>query len=311
MSNRDAAVNDVLATIGETPVVRLRAIVPEGSAAVYGKLEASNPTSSLKDRVALAMIDAKIQLGEVRTGSRIVCATSGNTGVALALVCAVRGYELHLFMPADASLEKRRMFEGFGARLNLTPALASVQGAKDAALEFVKKNVGAVLIDQFDNADLVRAHEQNTAREILADFPFGVDAFVMGVGTAGTITGVATVLKKKFPHVKIVAVEPAASAVLSGGKPGISKIQQLGLGFVPGNFRRDLVDQIITVSDSEAYLMTRRLSRREGLLLGISSGANVCAALQVARELGSGKTVLTVFCDSGQRYFSLKKFFEG
>lgn len=309
--NRELSFSDVLQTVGRTPIVPLRHIVPLTSAAVFGKLETSNPTSSLKDRVALGIIESLEKKGILKKNTPVVCATSGNTGVALGLVCAVRGYSLNLFMPADASLEKRRMFEGFGARLILTPAEKSVQGAKDAAQAFVAKNPDAIVIDQFDNPDVVCAHEKTTAQEICGDFPDGIDAFVMGVGTAGTITGVARVLKKRFPKILIVAVEPSASAVLSGGKPGISKIQQLGLGFVPGNFDRSLVDRIMTVSDTDAYMTTRRLSRKEGLLLGISSGANVFASLKVAEELGPRAKVLTIFCDAGQRYFSLKKFFEG
>lgn len=304
------ASDSILQTIGNTPVLPLVRVAEPGMAAVFGKYEAGNPSFSLKDRIALALIEDLEKSGRLTKDSVIVCATSGNTGVSLALVCAVKHYALHLFMPRDASLEKRRMFDGFGAKLHLTPAEDSVKGAQLAARTFINSEPRAVLIDQFADPAVPRAHAQTTAQEILKDFPNGVDAFVMGVGTAGTLTGVASVLKKAFPKTLIVAVEPAVSAVLSGGKPGISKIQQLGLGFVPGNYQPALVDRIVSVTDAEAYLATRRLARREGLLLGISSGANVAAALMVAAELGEGKTVLTVLCDAGQRYFSLKNFFE-
>jgi cysteine synthase A len=285
-------------------------VAEPGMATIFGKYEASNPSFSLKDRIAMALIEELEKSGRLTRDSIIVCATSGNTGVSLALVCAVKHYALHLFMPSDASLEKRRMFDGFGATLHLTPADESVKGAQAAAKTYIKSQPKAVLIDQFADPAVPRVHAQTTAQEILADFPNGVDAFVMGVGTAGTIMGVASVLKKVFPKTLIIAVEPSVSAVLSGGQPGISKIQQLGLGFVPGNYQSELVDRVVKVTDAEAYLATRRLARREGLLLGISSGANVAAALTIASELGEGKTVLTVLCDAGQRYFSLKNFFE-
>lgn len=311
---------DILATVGRTPVVPLCRIVTSPKARVFGKYEAGNPSSSLKDRVALAIIRSLEQAGRLKSDSVMVAATSGNTGVALALVCSVRGYRLHLFMPAGASLEKRKMFASCGATLGLTKAEEGMAGAVAAAHAFTQSHPEAVLIDQFDDPAVVRAHQDGTALEILADFPQGVDAFVMGVGTGGTITGVATVLKARFPRTQIIAVEPSACSVLASdpaGKAAVlagpvvqSKIQQLGLGFVPKNLRRDLLDRVITVSDSDAYLMTQRLAHEEGLLLGISSGANVVAALSVATELGAGKTVLTVFCDSGQRYFSLRKFFE-
>lgn len=291
-------------------MIPLKKLVPTGSARVFGKYEAGNPSSSLKDRPALALIEKHVHDGRLNRGAIIVAATSGNTGLSLAMISAVRCYKLHLFMPKDASLEKRDLFGHFGAVVHLTPENEGVSGARRAALDFAALHQKALFLDQFGDKTVVDAHVTGTAKEILTDFPEGVDAFVMGVGTGGTISGVGQVLKARFPKTLIVAVEPKASAVLSGGDAGHSKIQQLGLGFVPENLRRDLIDRVIQITDDEAYQMTQRLAREEGLLLGLSSGAIVSASLQVAAELGVGKTVLTVFCDQGQRYFSLKKFFK-
>lgn len=302
--------DSVLDAIGQTPVIPLRNIVTPHSAQLFGKYEAGNPTSSLKDRIALALIKDFESKGLLLKNGTIVAATSGNSGVALSMVCAVRGYKLELFMPENVSLEKRKMFAAFGTRLHLTSAQESIDGAKKKLMEFLQAHPEAVYIDQFNHPATVEAHYQTTAQEILNDFPEGVDAFIMGVGTGSTITGVARLLKEKFPATKIIAVEPKVSAVLSGGPAGVSKIQQMGLGFIPQNLRLDLIDEIVTVADSDAYLMTARLAKKEGLLLGISSGANVSVALEVAKNLGPQQKVLTILCDAGQRYFSLKKFFE-
>lgn len=300
----------ILETIGNTPVLPLKNVVVDGGAAIFGKYEAGNPSFSVKDRIALAIIEKAQGEGKIKKDTLIVDATAGNTGIALALVCAVKKLKLKLFMPENASLERRKMFEGFGADLVTTPSEEGVPGAVKRADEFMKGHPNTYAPRQFENPANPEAHRGTTAQEILADFPDGVDALVAGVGTGGTITGVGEVLKKKFPSLKVIAVEPDGSPVLSGGKPGPHKIQQLGLGFVPKNLNRLLIDRVIRVADSEAYFMTQRLARKEGILVGISSGANVFAAAKVAKELGKGKKVLTFLCDAGQRYFSVEKFFK-
>lgn len=300
----------ILEAVGNTPVLPLKNVAPEGCAAIYGKYEAGNPSFSVKDRIALAMIEKALLEGKLKPGMLVVDATAGNTGIALAMVCAVKRYKLIIFMPEDASLERRKMFEGFGAQMRMTPKEEGIPGAVKRAEEYMKENPDSFAPRQFENPAVNEAHRRTTAVEILNDFPDGVSALVAGVGTGGTITGVGEMLKKRFPKTKIIAVEPAASPVISGGKSGRHKIQQLGHGFVPKNFNRSIVDRIVTVTDSDAYLTTRRLSRHEGLLVGISSGANVHAAIQVAQELGPGKKVLTFLCDAGQRYFSLEQFFK-
>lgn len=302
-------INSILEAIGNMPVIRLKQFESEGGAELYAKYEAGNPSLSIKDRIAFAMIGQAENEGKINPDSWIVDATAGNTGIALAMVCAVRKLKLILFMPEDASLERRKMFEGFGARLELTPREEGIQGAVRRADDFMKEHPDSYSPRQFENDENPLAHKKTTAQEILADFPDGFDALVAGVGTGGTLTGVGEVLRNKFPLVKIVAVEPKASAVLSGGKPGPHRIQQLGVGFVPKILNRDLIDQVETVTDNEAYTMTRRLSREAGILVGISSGAHVHAAIRVAQELDSGKKVLTFLCDAGQRYFSLEHFF--
>lgn len=304
------AVKTILETIGNTPVIPLKRVAPKGCAEIYGKYEAGNPSFSVKDRIALAMIEKAEEEGKIKSDTLIVDATAGNTGIALALVCAVKHYKLVLFMPEDASLERRKMFDGFGADLKVTPKDEGVPGAVKRAEEFMKKNPNTFAPNQFENPAVLDGHRKTTAQEILKDFPEGVDALVTGVGTGGTITGVGEVLKEKFPKVQIIAVEPERSAVLSGEKPGRHKIQQLGHGFVPKNLNRAIIDRVIKVADDAAYKTTRDLSQKEGLLVGISSGANVFASTQVAQELGAGKKVLTFLCDAGQRYFSLEQFFK-
>ncbi|MDO8520066.1 MAG: cysteine synthase A [Deltaproteobacteria bacterium] len=300
----------ILETIGNTPVLPLKNVVVDGGAAIFGKYEAGNPSFSVKDRIALAILEKAEKEGKIKKNTLIVDATAGNTGIALALVCAVKKLKLKLFMPESSSLERRKMFEGFGADLVTTPKEEGVMGAVKRADEFMKGHPDTFAPRQFENPEVVEAHRRTTAQEILKDFPDGVDAVVAGVGTGGTITGVGETLKEKFPALKVIAVEPEGSPVLSGGKPGPHKIQQLGHGFIPKNLNRSLLDRVIKVADSEAYFMTQRLARNEGILVGISSGANVFAAAMVAKELGKGKKVLTFLCDAGQRYFSMERIFK-
>ncbi len=302
----DAAIADsVLDLIGGTPMVRLSRIVPEGAAEIVGKLESLNPAGSVKDRIALAMIEAAEAEGKIRSGDTIVEPTSGNTGIGLAMVAAVKGYRLVLTMPEDMSSERRRLLTRFGAQLVLTPAIEGMTGAVFAAQELVKKNKGYFMPQQFNNPANPDVHRRTTAREILRATGGRLDAFVAGVGTGGTITGVGEVLKAELPEVRVVAVEPSRSPVLAGGKAGLHGIQGIGASFVPGVLNREAYDELIEVKDEDANAMTVRLTKEEGLLVGISSGANVWAAVQVAKKLGAGKRVVTVLADTGERYLSV------
>ncbi len=297
--------DSVLDLIGNTPLVRLGHVTPEGSADVLGKMESLNPGGSVKDRIALAMIEAAEEQGLIKPGDTIVEPTSGNTGIGLAMVCAVKGYKLILTMPEDMSVERRRLLTRYGAQLVLTPAIEGMTGAVYAAQERVEKNKAFFMPQQFNNLANPDVHRRTTAREILAATEGRIDAFVAGVGTGGTITGVGEILKNEHPDVLVVAVEPAKSPVLGGGKAGIHGIQGIGASFVPGVLNRDVYDELIAVKDEDAYAMTGRLTREEGLLVGISSGANVWASLQVAKQLGAGKRVVTMLCDTGERYLSV------
>jgi cysteine synthase A len=299
MSAERSIVDSVLDLVGQTPLVRLRKVSPRGGALVVGKLEAKNPGGSVKDRPALAMVlDAEAR-GKLQPGSTIVEATSGNTGISLAMIAAVRGYRCILVMPEDMSMERRQILRAYGADIELTPPEQGMRGAVERA-EAIADATGAFLPRQFENAANPAAHERTTAREILEAVPEDLAAFVAGVGTGGTITGVGRVLKKERPHVKIVAVEPAASPVLSGGCAGLHAIQGLGAGFVPEVLERSLIDRVIPVSDVAADRMAGRLAREEGLLVGPSSGANVHAACEVAKGLQG--IVVTILCDTGERY---------
>ncbi|MCG0277497.1 MAG: cysteine synthase A [Thermanaeromonas sp.] len=293
--------------IGRTPMVRLNRVVGDG-AEVWVKLEFFNPGASVKDRTALSMVVAAEKEGRLKPGDTIVEPTSGNTGVGLAMLAACRGYRLILVMPETMSIERRKLFKAFGAELILTPGAEGMQGAVEKAKELVRENPHFFMPQQFENPANPAIHRETTAREILIQTGGELDAFVAGVGTGGTITGVGEVLKKELPHVRVVAVEPATSAVLSGGEPGPHKIQGIGAGFVPKVFNREVVDEIVTVGNEEAMETARRLAREEGILVGISSGAAVYAALQVAKRLGKGKRVVTIAPDTGERYLSTELF---
>lgn len=299
----------VLELIGNTPMVRLSKIVDKQSAAVYAKLEMLNPGGSVKDRIALNMIEQAEKKGILKSGSVIVEPTSGNTGIGLAIVGAVKNYKVILTMPESMSQERIQILKSFGAEIVLTPARDGMAGAVEKARAIVSETKDAFMPQQFMNPDNPAMHRKTTAKEILRDTDGKLDAFVAGVGTGGTLTGVGEVLKKENPKVRVVAVEPKHSPVLSGGKPGPHLIQGIGAGFVPDVLNRSVIDEIITVDDQEAYAMAKRLSREEGIFAGISCGAACVGALKVAKALGPGKVVVTVFPDSGERYLSMEPYF--
>lgn len=297
-----------LELIGSTPILQLRRLPQKQDATIWAKLECFNPGGSVKDRICLGMIEAAEKAGKIRQGATIVEPTSGNTGIGLAMVCVVKGYRLILTMPETMSIERRSLLAAYGAQLELTPGNEGMRGAIRRAEEIVQKNEGFFMPQQFKNPANPNTHRETTAKEILSQLQGEIDAFVAGVGTGGTITGVGEVLKKKLRGVKIVAVEPARSPVLSGGNPGPHKIQGIGAGFVPDVLNTGIIDQIITVQDEEAAETARRMAREEGILVGISSGAAAFGALQVARELGKGKIVVVILPDSGERYLSTGLF---
>ena len=298
----DRIYDGALDLIGKTPLVRLSRISGDDGAEICGKLESNNIAGSVKDRPALAMILAAEADGELSTGSTIVEATSGNTGISLAMICAVRGYRCVIVMPEDMSEARRHLLKSYGAEVVLTGAEDGMAGAVEQAERILKTTPGALMCGQFENPANPDVHAKTTAEEIWSATGGEVDAFVAGVGTGGTLTGVGRVLKQRSPAVRIIAVEPRASAVLSGGKPGLHGIQGLGAGFVPEVLDMDLIDDIITVTDLAAERMTKRLAREEGLLLGPSAGANVHAALEFGRRLKPGQRVVTILCDGGERY---------
>jgi cysteine synthase A len=305
VKNQTAIAANALELIGNTPMVRLERLRPSGSAEILAKVESMNPGGSVKDRIALAMIEDAEERGLLRPGSTIVEPTSGNTGIGLAVVAAVKGYKLILTMPDDMSSERRKLLQRLGAQLVLTPAIEGMTGAVFAAEEMLAKNPGYFMPQQFNNPANPEIHRRTTAQEILRDTDGRLDAFVAGVGTGGTITGVGEVLREKVTGVLIVAVEPARSRVLGGGKPGLHAIQGIGASFVPSVLNREVYDEVIAVKDEDAIDFARRLARSEGLLVGISAGANVFASLQVAKRLGEGKRVVTMLPDTGERYLSV------
>lgn len=298
--------NSILELIGDTPIVKLGKIGEKDSAEVYAKLESFNPMSSVKDRICLAMIEAAEKEGKIKPGDTIIEPTSGNTGIGLAFVCAYKGYKLILTMPETMSVERRDILKAFGAEIVLTEGAKGMRGAVEKAQELADKQ-GYFQPQQFNNPANPEIHRKTTAKEILQQVP-DLDAFVAGVGTGGTITGVGEVLKGKNKHVRIVAVEPRDSAILSGNKPGPHKIQGIGAGFIPNVLNIRLLDEIVQVSNEEAMQTSRRLAREEGIFAGISSGANLFAALQVAKKLGRGKKVVVILPDTGERYLSTELF---
>ncbi|WOC11294.1 cysteine synthase A [Gordonia sp. MP11Mi] len=301
--------DDATALIGRTPLVRLNRITDGAEATVLAKLEYYNPTNSVKDRIGVAIIDAAEASGELPAGGTVVEATSGNTGIALAMVGAARGYNVVLTMPESMSKERRALLRAFGAELILTPPAEGMAGAVNAAEKVAAERPGAVLARQFANPANAEIHRKTTAEEIWADTDGGVDAVVSGIGTGGTITGIGQVIKSRKPEVKIFAVEPEESPILNGGKPGPHKIQGLGANFVPDVLDRDVYDEVIDINIDESLKWARRAATEEGLLVGISSGAALSAAVQVAkRPEFAGKTIVVILPDFGERYLSTALF---
>jgi cysteine synthase len=300
---------DITELIGRTPLVRLNRLSPTGGATIYGKVEFFNPGGSVKDRICLNMIDEAERLGALKPGGTIVEPTSGNTGIGLALVAAVRGYKLILVMPESMSMERASLLSSYGAQLVLTPAWEGMKGSIREAESIIAQNPSYFMPDQFSNPANPAMHKKTTAIEILESLNGKIDAFVAAVGTGGTITGCGELFKERNPKVLVIAVEPSGSPVLSGGEPGPHKIQGIGAGFIPKVLNRAILDRVMTVTDDEAYQTAKQLSKKEGLLVGISAGANVFAAQKVAQELGPGKNVVTILCDTGERYISIEKYF--
>ncbi len=294
--------NSVVELIGKTPIVKLNRLTDDNAADVYVKLEYFNPGSSVKDRIALAMVEAALEKGDLKEGDTIIEPTSGNTGIGLAMVAAAKGLKAVLVMPDTMSLERRNLLRAYGAELVLTPGAEGMKGAIAKANELAKEN-GYFVPQQFENPANPQIHRETTGKEIVEQMD-QLDAFISGIGTGGTITGAGEVLKEKFSDIKIYAVEPTDSPVLSGGKPGPHKIQGIGAGFVPEVLNTTVYDGIIKIDNEEAFEHARRAGREEGILCGISSGAAIAAALKVAKELGKGKKVLAILPDNGERYLS-------
>lgn len=312
MSKKDGTEisNSILDLIFNTPIVRLNRVVPSDCANIYAKLEMFSPGGSIKDRIAYNMILEAERQGRIKENTIIVEPTSGNTGIGLALVCAVKRLKCVLVMPESMSLERIYILKNYGAEVVLTPAKEGMVGAVEKALEIVKKNKNAVMLQQFGNPANPEIHERTTGPEILRALKNNIHAFVAGVGTGGTITGVGRFLKKKIKGVTVIGVEPATSAVLSGAAPGPHRIQGIGAGFIPAILDREVIDDVITVSDRNAYEYKNLLAKEEGIFVGISSGAALYGAIKVARDLGPSKNVVTIFPDTGERYFSIHQYFE-
>lgn len=297
-------VNTILELIAATPVVRLHRVCDTAGAEVWAKLESANPGGSLKDRIALAMIEDAEARGALRPGMTIIESTSGNTGIGLAMVAAVKGYRLIITMPEGVSEERQKLLRAYGAEVVLTSAYDGMQGTLEKAEELQVANDGAFMPKQFENPANPAFHRETTAQEILSQMEGAPDAFVAGVGTGGTVTGVGEVLKETHPETRVIAVEPSDSAVLSGGEAGPTEIDGLGAGFVPPVLNREVLDEIVTVTNTDARLMSRRLAREEGILAGISSGAVVHAAVHVASKMSPEQRVVCIVCDTGERYLN-------
>jgi cysteine synthase len=300
--------NNITETIGNTPLVRINRIAPEGAAEVVVKLESFNPLSSVKDRIAISMVEEAERAGEIKPGATIVEATSGNTGIGLAFVAAAKGYKCTLVMPDTMSVERRKLLQALGAELLLTPGPKGIKEAQRVAEEYAAKTAGAWLSKQFDNPANLKVHRETTAQEILRDTGRKFDAFVAGVGTGGTVTGVGQVLKKELPNTIIVAVEPIESQVLKGGTHNPHKIQGIGAGMIPAIYDAKVVDRVTDVKYEDAVNVARRLAKEEGIFVGISSGAVTWAAFEIAKELGKGKRIVAVLASTGERYLSTPLF---
>ncbi len=296
-------VNSILETIGNTPHVRLNRLFPDNE--VWMKLERANPGGSIKDRIGLAMIEAAEASGELKPDSTIIEPTSGNTGIGLAMAAAVKGYKMILVMPESMSIERRKIMGAYGATFDLTPREKGMKGAIDRAVELQKETPNSWIPQQFENAANINIHKTTTAQEILKDFPEGIDYLITGVGTGGHITGCAEVLKEKWPNLKVFAVEPEASPVISGGNPGPHPIQGIGAGFIPVNLHTDAIDGAIQVSKDAAFEMAQRSGKEEGIFIGISSGASLAAVAKKLHEIPAGARVLTFCYDTGERYLSV------
>lgn len=304
-----SVVDSILELIGNTPLIKLNNLVTPDSAEIWAKLENLNPAGSIKERICLSMIEAAEKDGSIDPESTVIVdATSGNTGIGLALVCAIKGYKLILTMPDDKSMERRLLLAAYGAEVVLTPAEELMEGAINKALEIADSTPNSYMLNQFNNKVNTETHRKTTGTEIIEQVPEKIDAFVAGVGTGGTISGAGEILKEHYPDISLIAVEPKECAVLSGGEANVHEIQGIGPGFVPEILTVGIYDEIIPVSTEEARLFTREIALKEGILVGISAGAAGFAALEVAKRLGKGKNVVTIFCDTGERYLSTGLF---